>query len=284
MSIGTPPTSTLLLCDVCPNCGYSLQGLGTAGKCPECGRTYDQSEIILYGFARGAHENISNAKRSRLIWLLIGPFLYLTPQLPQLWLDRRWLFVPAGITILPMIYMAFRRRSGGHPGLVQVRLTNRGCVQYDDLAGPSAFRQLLRAHGWLIPVVGIVGLVCLQRCRQIGASPFWILTALFLFFAVLVWRSCRRFRDAILDVREGSIADLNAAFYKESAWRNIAHFSMTSVSAGAYRICIKRNTPFLTFDATGFAVDAEIRCNDEQAQAIDAMVRERIANPRRDNM
>jgi hypothetical protein len=52
--------------DICPNCSYSLAGLPACPelarpergrrvegspqlRCPECGRAYDQSEIIIYG-------------------------------------------------------------------------------------------------------------------------------------------------------------------------------------------------------------------------------------------
>lgn len=33
----------------CPECGYALAGLPTAGRCPECGWAYDAETIVLYG-------------------------------------------------------------------------------------------------------------------------------------------------------------------------------------------------------------------------------------------
>ena len=42
----------------CGQCGYWLQGLPTAGVCPECGTAYDGSGIFLLGWGRGAHANI----------------------------------------------------------------------------------------------------------------------------------------------------------------------------------------------------------------------------------
>ncbi|HVT80288.1 MAG TPA: hypothetical protein VHM90_06480 [Phycisphaerae bacterium] len=45
------PACDLFPLSRCPNCGYSLHGLGDAGRCPECGEAYDCDTLILYGWA-----------------------------------------------------------------------------------------------------------------------------------------------------------------------------------------------------------------------------------------
>src|SRR4051812_26988133 len=35
----------------CAACGYSLRGLGSCGRCPECGAPYDDQELILFGWS-----------------------------------------------------------------------------------------------------------------------------------------------------------------------------------------------------------------------------------------
>ncbi len=166
MPVDAPAIPSDLLTKVCPNCAYSLDGLPDTGTCPECGRPYDQSEVILYGWARGRHENISNAKRSRIVWLLILPFLY---EFPQIIFNpvKTLTFIVLGVS-LPVAYLLFRRQSSDHPGLIQVRLNNRQCVQYNDLTGPSVIRELLWSHGWLLPLLTMIALLVYVRSHHAG--------------------------------------------------------------------------------------------------------------------
>lgn len=59
----------------CIQCGYRLCGLPDAGRCPECGNAYDQSHIVIDGWADGSADPfLAWASRQRLA--LIGPLLF----------------------------------------------------------------------------------------------------------------------------------------------------------------------------------------------------------------
>jgi hypothetical protein len=44
---------------VCPQCGYSLEGLPERGICPECGFSYSPSIVVLYGHGQGGKKTWS---------------------------------------------------------------------------------------------------------------------------------------------------------------------------------------------------------------------------------
>ncbi len=138
--------------DVCANCGYSLLGLPNECICPECGKTIDQSEIVLYGNACGKHETAMNARASRLPWVILSSVvvsvLYLWTYVISSFFHNTKGLLAMGLVLLPPLYLLLRRRQIEHPGLVQIRIGPHGCVQLDDLSGPSIIRDnFLRMAG-----------------------------------------------------------------------------------------------------------------------------------------
>jgi hypothetical protein len=116
--------------DVCPTCGYSLNGLPLCGICPECGVRYDDTQLILYGWACGQHATPSNTKGWRLL-LTVIPITF-TWQLMSV--SFPWRVAMLATWIVFVINALMRRTSTDHSGGVQVRLNSKGIVQLDDLA------------------------------------------------------------------------------------------------------------------------------------------------------
>ena len=261
-----------LAVSVCPNCAYSLAGLAAEGICPECGRAYDQTEVVLYGWAHGSFEDLSNAKPSRMIWVVLCSLFYIILQmgmtfsLPPLYVIIAWVFLPA-------VYLLFLRRNIGHPGLVQVRLNQRGCVQYDDLAGTPVLSEIVRSHGWLIGLAAAMAVLVAWHFGWVGAFGFWFWFSVALGVAGFSWNPCRQFREAIRGIRDGSIADANAAFRKPTPWEKTVDITLRRAMKGNFLLKIVGSANL--FD--NIVVDAEIQRTEPQAAALDELMKHWMA-------
>jgi len=151
--------------------------------------------------------------------------------------------------------------------LVQIRLNERGCVQYDDLAGPSPIRDFFRAHGWLMMLAAMVPVYYSGRRQWIDPITFYIWLPLMAVSSFALWKATREFRGSMKEVREGAVADWNAIYRKPLAWEKVKSHSLEPAKSGMYRLTITRHGTFSYED-----VDTELSLNAEQANALEELL------------
>ena len=118
----------------CPTCGYQLEGLPAEGVCPECGRSYDDKTLVLYGWSRGTHERAMTGTRRSVVGfvaLLLFQIFHVTfsPGLR----GTAFGYALAAALVAMLLYVFWRRWAARDmPGLVQVHLSAAGCRQLDN--------------------------------------------------------------------------------------------------------------------------------------------------------
>ena len=161
-----------LCLEVCPACGYSLQGLPDEGVCPECGQKYNQSVVVLHGWGRGTHASIHTAP----IWIAVGLCALNSFNLLPLFINfgRAWFVGPVVLVCTaPIIWVFWRRRNTTLPGLVQVLVSSRGCAQLDN---PTVHRTVPPTPWSLIADVDFMALGNGRwRLRMLKRRPRWML-------------------------------------------------------------------------------------------------------------
>jgi hypothetical protein len=101
----------------------------------------------------------------------------------------------------------------------------------------------------------------------IGTLNFWIYFVPALAIGIIAWVLSRQTRRELAKLREGSIADANAAYLKPTPWRKLSpDFLLHPTKQGNYRLRIETATRWLT----QYPIDAEIQCTAEQAAELES--------------
>jgi hypothetical protein len=216
-------------------------------------------------------------KASRLIWLLVPLLALIAIFADDLVMTRRWNFqipvlsiVVLSVLLIPRLHSIFRRQIKLFPGRIQIRLSERGCVQYDALPAPSIFFEFFKTYSWLIPALVALGICGGFWFHQIVEAWVWICCPILLIAAFFLWFECRRIRRVIAKLGDGAIADRNAAFFSPTPWQRIRYYQLLPLKAQNYRLRIEN-------DGGTFPVDAEIHCTAEQAEQLGQWMDHRLA-------
>jgi hypothetical protein len=163
---------------------------------------------------------------------------------------------------VPIVYLLSRRAGVTHPGLVQVRLNDYGCVQYDDLAGPSVVRDVLGAWSWAFPAIVAVGFVMCYGLAQISTFTFCIGLVVAVTVALWWYPGCRAYRARLAAQAEGAVADANTIRIGRTPWGKIEVVALFPTKADRVHLWLVAQTP--PRHRTRIPVDAELRCTPEE--------------------
>lgn len=144
----------LLQLRACPRCDYPLIGLPPTGRCPECGREYDQISIYLYGFGTGGRASAWNQPKqtTRQLW---GSGAFVVAYLAFLFAFSWWHLRAASQFFLNLLFIVpaflialWRKNRDEGSGAVQVKLSPLGVRQSTRGIGLIPFERADRAK-WI---------------------------------------------------------------------------------------------------------------------------------------
>jgi hypothetical protein len=153
----------LLRLDMCPQCGYWLGGLPPEGRCPECGRNYDQTIMVITGKGRGKFDSLVSGTWRGAVWLVVSSayVVFILSQLPNASFAMAFLVAIAIVTLGQLYAKFFSDRSLR----MQLWISSAGVTQVASTR--EARRMLLIASSvWVIYIpIGLILLVYFARGR-----------------------------------------------------------------------------------------------------------------------
>jgi hypothetical protein len=189
--------------------------------------------------------------------------------------------------VFPAALLLYQRHNSEFPGLIQIRLTEQGCVQYNDRVPLNFLRGLVSSYGRLILAAAFLLLTLVPPFYRPGYKVFYyvVVPPFLLVLLIITWKYCVRFRRAMQQVADGAAPNLNAAYYPPTFWIDVANFSLEpTTDQNTHHLQIIRDGGLYSRNPKAIygkvLVDAEISCNPDQAIDLNRVLKNWIGRAR----
>lgn len=218
----------LLCLTNCPACDYSLESLPPQGRCPECGRCYDQTVVVLTGRGRGRFDTLAGGTwRSIVSFIVIAACLVFIGS--KLRIDTglgsfAYIIALLGLAVL---HLGARVLSPRTPRM-QLWLSPEGVAQVPST--PEARRVLEFENDTALNSIAVFTILMLSNVGPRQAFQFFVILVIGL--SLLFWR-VSRYRNRVRKNEAEDEAQYVPSWY---GWRLIEDFSVEPVSDAAVRV------------------------------------------------
>ena len=257
--------------EICPECGYALEGLPQIGNCPECGKLFDRSRIVLIGWGGKV---LRDGWRS---WMGIAFCATAIAFVIRQWARGQpvdpFTVIQYGGLVGAIIISTLARWTSHRPALTQVCINATGCSQRDDVGVDdgniwSRIRQYFEL--WYLLLSIPVGMAWLfwkdfgaSRERRIGL----IFVTIVIFIAIVILTVLRRgnARAKMHRIKPTPVTVV--------PWAEILQIKIVNSRSGWKRLKVR-----VSSTSVPWPINADVQCSDEGAERLRRITNSQIEN------
>lgn len=244
----------------CPDCAYSLEGLPDIGNCPECGKPFDRTRLILVGW----DQRYFGRRGYRYLVVTIVALIFAGNLLRRFQRGEERDIVPELVMWMGISTASFfrllARWTTQRPGLTQLFLDPCQCVQIDDmsLSDGNIWSSISLPFTIVISVVFILCIICnfSPKNAVFAATSCLLINLVVIISLVIIYRIRRRNHPSSLKTQ----IQIKPKAY---AWKDISSCELLPIDDGWHRFRI--TAPEIEFN---FPIDTNVRCTEDQASKI----------------
>jgi hypothetical protein len=216
------PPDDLLQLTFCPHCDYSLQGLPSTGKCPECGQDYDQSFAIIRCFSPTDNRSVYQQWPFLLPGVLLVVMMFIWPMIFM----QPVMFLAIAFFVVMFVMNWIDRLTSPRRGMWLLWIAPTGIGVQTDFDPSSLIAHTRRWLPQIYPILSNIA-VCIPLLHILGLRSIILMAAITAFSGTISWLIRRASRLKLAAQPMGNRPAL-------IAWDQVTRIQMLQRKAGRF--------------------------------------------------